>query len=366
MDWYSSVIRPLAFRLSPDRAHDLAQLGFRWPLPWKLLGRGARVEDPRLAIDLGGLTLENPIGLAPGFDKNGNLISSLDELGFGYLVIGSITREPRPGNAKPRLVRYPDRLSLGNNLGLPSLGLDEVLHILRSVPRPRARIIASVTGFSAAELLQVAEAVEPHVDAIELGLVCPNTTESQGMAELAIFDEVAEGIAKQRRKPVFVRLPPHHDDIERDQAVAIVDACIKVGIDGVSTNGRRRVVDPRLPKGEGSISGKATFDDALRIVGDVADHAGGRLAIRASGGVFSGEDAARMLRAGATSVEVYSTFVYRGPRTAERLNRELLDVIDADQLPPLDALRTRAEVPRRNQPDLPVGRNGSPSQSPAT
>lgn len=340
MTVYGSMVRPLLFRLPADRAHDLAQAAFAWTLPWKLLGR--QVESPRLATDLAGLRLENPIGLAPGFDKNGTLISSVDRLGFGYLVIGSITRHPRAGNPRPRMTRYPERLSLGNNLGLPSAGLDQVLRTLRSTPRPRAKIIASVTGFSADELLEAAQAVEPYVDAVELGLVCPNTTESHRMGELDIFTEVAEGVMRTKKKPVFVRLPPYHSEAERERTFALLDVCLRVGIEGVSTNGRSRVLDDRLPGGEGSISGRATFDDALRIVSDIARHAGGDITIRASGGIFSGDDAARMLEAGAHSVEVYSSLIYRGPGVATRMSRELVEVLERADLADVGALRSRS------------------------
>jgi dihydroorotate dehydrogenase len=346
VDWYSRVIRPALFSLSPDRAHDLAQLGLRWSSPWTLVGRRSWVEDARLRTDLAGLALENPVGLAPGFDKNGHLIPSLDKLGFGYLVIGSVTRAPRPGNPKPRLTRYPERRSLGNNLGLPSRGLDHVRRALASIGRPRGKVVVSVTGFSDEELLDAAAAVEPLVDAVELGLVCPNTTESQRMAGLEVFTRVSEVIARRKRKPVFIRLTPHHNDAERELTMAMLDVCIALGIDGVSINGRRRIADPKLPNGEGSISGRATFDDALRITRDVASHSGGRLAIRASGGIFTGDDAAAMLRAGATTVEVYTSLIYQGPSTARLLNHQLLEALDQMGLPDVDALRGAAGAQR--------------------
>lgn len=324
MKWYQSLIRPGLFRLSPDVAHDLAQWAFRWEAPWRLLGRGSRIVDRRLERDLAGMTLDNPVGLAPGFDKNGLLVPSLDSLGFGYIVVGSVTCLPRQGNPRPRMARYPEQHALGNNLGLPSHGLQAVLRNLSSLPGRRAKLIVSVTGFSADELIDAAAAVEPFADAVELGLVCPNTTETERMAELEIFTNVVERVSANKRKPVFVRLPPHHDESEWRRARALLDVCLQTGVDGVSTNGRRRISDPQLPTGSGSISGQATFADALRIVSDVADYTGGRLAIRASGGIFTGQDAAEMLEAGATTIEVFTSLIYRGPLVSSLINRELL------------------------------------------
>jgi dihydroorotate dehydrogenase len=337
MSLYPTLVRPLLFQLSSDRAHDLAQWGFRWPPPWRIIGR--RVRDPRLRTSVAGIPLENPVGLAPGFDKNGESLRSLDHLGFGYIVIGSITRYPRPGNPRPRMGRYPEREALINNLGLPSLGLDSAMEILSRGGKTVAKVIASVTGFTADELVEAAASIEPLVDAVELGLVCPNTTESQRMAELSILEEVVGRVVATRSKPVFLRLPPHHDEGEWSRARAMLDVCMEHGLEGVAVNGRSRIVDSRLPNDEGSISGKPTFPDALRIVRDVAEHTEGRLAIRASGGVFTGEDAAQMLKAGATTVEIYSSFVYRGPSAPGLINRELLEIMAGRESEGIEWLR---------------------------
>lgn len=342
MDWYTGVWRPLLFRLSADRAHDLVQLGLRSRSVGRLLGRGSRFEDPRLATDLAGIELPNPIGLAPGFDKDGRLVSSLDELGFAYLVVGSITTEPRRGNPKPRLVRYPESLSIGNSMGLPSRGLAEAVRALAGLGETRTRVLASVAGFTSEELVAAAAAVEPHVAAVEIGLICPNTTESERMEELAIFTRLAEALAARKTKPVFVKLPPHHDEVARRQIFRMLDVCIETGIEGVSVSGGRTVAEPRLARGEGSLNGRLTHDDALRITRDVADHAAGRLAIKASGGVFHGRDAAAMLSAGATTVEVYSSLVYRGWATAGHLKRELLEILEERGLPGVAGLRPAA------------------------
>ena len=199
-----------------------------------------------------------------------------------------------------------------------------MVETLAHLPKTRARTIVSVTGFTADELIEAAQRVEPHVDAVELGLVCPNTTESERMAELEVFTEVAHAVAAHRTKPVFVRIPPHHDDMEWLRVRRLLDVCMELGLDGVGTNGRRRVADSRLPTGHGSISGRATFSDALRIVGDIARYSEGAVAIRASGGVFTGNDAAAMLAAGATTVEIYSALVYRGPRAPRLIRDELV------------------------------------------
>jgi dihydroorotate dehydrogenase len=341
MDVYG-WLRPALFRLPADRAHDLAHLALRLPLPFRLLGPSARAGDRRLATDLAGIPLANPVGLAPGFDKNGDLLPSLQHLGFGYVVIGSLTPEPRAGNPRPRLVRYPDRLSIANSMGLPNQGVEAAVRRLRSRPITHTAVIASVAGFSPESILAGVAALEPYVAAVEVGLICPNTSESERMREIELVGDLVAELGRRRTRPTFVKLPPYHSPEDRTRVLAMADLCIGAGIDGVSLNGGRHVVEPRLSVGHGSLAGRETFPDALRIVGEVADHAAGRLAIRASGGVFTGDDAAAMLRAGAVTVEVYSSFVYRGWRVAEQINRRLLDILTRESGGSVEQLTKRS------------------------
>jgi dihydroorotate dehydrogenase (fumarate)/dihydroorotate dehydrogenase len=328
---YERALRPLLFRLPADRAHDLAHLALRWPMPWRLVAQRATPPDPRLASNLAGLALSTPIGLAPGFDKNADRLDSLATLGFGYLCVGSITTLPRQGNPRPRLHRYPERQSLANCMGMPNLGLDAAVRRLRRRRAPGwPPVIASVAGFSAEELLRATAAIEPYVDAVEIGLRCRHTPETSRMADLEVFTPLAEGLPGVTRKRVFVKLPPHHDAEERELALAMVDVCVRVGLAGVSVSGTREVQEPRLSMGLGGIAGRATHQDALRIVRDVAERAEGRLAIKAAGGVFSGRHALAMLRAGAHAVEVYSAFIYRGWDAPRLIARELAQALDKE------------------------------------
>ena len=161
-------LRPALFRLPADRAHDLARLALRLPAPFRLLGRTARLRDPRLSIDLAGVPLSSPVGLAPGFDKDGDLLASLQHLGFGYVVIGSLTPEARAGNPRPRLVRYPERLSVANSMGLPNRGVDAAVRRLRSRPVRNTTVLASVAGFSIESILASVGAIEPLVAAVKI------------------------------------------------------------------------------------------------------------------------------------------------------------------------------------------------------
>lgn len=323
--------------MDAERAHHLALAALRWELPWAIWGRGS--SDDRLRTDLCGIALDNPVGLAPGFDKNAQAIGALSRLGFGYLVVGSITREPRVGNPRPRLLRDVPHEGIINTMGLPNDGIEAVAKRLQRAGALRVPVMASVAGFNSAELLELAEAVQPHVAAVEIGLICPNTTHEERLDELGIFGELASGLRRIRTRPIFMKLPTFHTPDEEAHVLRMAAMCQDAGIDGVSVHNTLRVRDARLSRGEGSIAGRPVFEESLRAVAAVADHTGGRLAIKGSGGVSTGTDARAMISAGATTVEVYSSFVYRGWAVARKLNAELLRSLDEDRITSVAALR---------------------------
>lgn len=321
---YPRHLRPLLFTLPAERAHSLTQLALRSRAVGALFGTRTPA-DPRLACRLAGLSCPNPIGLAPGLDKDGRLLPSLRQLGFGYLTVGSITPLPRPGNPRPRLARYPDARAIGNAMGLPSLGAARAERLLRR-PRPAGPpVIASIAGFGVPEIEQTVRRLAPHVDAVELGLICPNTDEGEQVGEVRMLRELLATLAGEIRCPVFVKLPPFHAAGERRHTLALLDVCAEARIAGVSVSGTRVTAQPALAAGRGSLAGAPAYPDTLRIVAAVAGR-DTNLAVKASGGVMTGADAARLLDAGATTVELYSALIFRGPRVARLLCRELVAI----------------------------------------
>jgi dihydroorotate dehydrogenase len=322
MPGYERHLRPLLFTLPAEPAHTLTQHALRSRLIGSLLSTRTPA-DPSLACDLAGIACAHPVGLAPGLDKDGRLLVSLLRMGFGYVTVGSITPLPRPGNPRPRLVRYPRQRAIGNAMGLPSLGAVRAAELL-SRPRPAgAPVIANVTGFGVAEIQETVDRLAPMVDGIELGLICPNTDEGGELGEVRMLRELLGGLGAAPGRPVFVKLPPYHDDQERRLTTELLEVCAQAQIAGVSVSGTRVEAQPALATGRGSLAGAPVYPDTLRIVAEIAARGTG-LAIKASGGVMTGADAARLLDAGATTVEVYSALIYRGPRVARLLCEELV------------------------------------------
>jgi dihydroorotate dehydrogenase (fumarate)/dihydroorotate dehydrogenase len=328
-----AAIRPLLFALSPDRSHALAHAALRVAAPWRALAalRGLAVDDARLRTRFAGIDLPNPVGLAAGFDKNCELIPALSCLGFGSMTVGSIMPLPRPGNPFPRLVRYPETEGLADSMGVPSRGRDYCVEQLAHLGPRKIPLVANIGGFSAEEIADSFHAVAPHVDGVEISLMCPNLKPGESFDELALLRGVLERIA-DRKAPAIVRVP---NDTARaaDRLAELIERCVDAKVEGLKVGGGRPVAEPGLGSGQGTLHGPPIFETALANVARAAGIARGRIAIKGNGGVFSGADVRAMLQAGATCVDLYSAFIYQGWGIARSINRELLAGLDGAARP---------------------------------
>ena len=331
---YRWVLRPLLFRLPPERAQAVADYFLARSALSRLLGSGMQVRNGRLFVELCGVTLENPVGLAAGYDKDCEMVSGLSRLGFGYLTVGTVTETPRPGNAAPRLLRLPKEQSLLNALGFPSAGLDAAAAALE---RSRDAVggtllIVSVAGTTMDEFVRCHRRLEPLADAIELNIGSPNTSGLKVFQEPETLARLLGEINDGRKKPLLVKLPwcGVSGEEERARLAALARVSVDGGVDGLTVANTRPTEDDRLSTGSGGLSGRSLFDDMLAMVADVRSEAGDGVAINACGGIFSGEDAWRALRAGATTVQLFTGMVYRGPGIVKLICQELLNAMDRE------------------------------------
>jgi dihydroorotate dehydrogenase subfamily 2 len=328
MGWYSAVGRPLFFALPPEAAHRVARAALTLPLPWARIGHAG--DDPSLATTLAGIPLRNPIGLAAGFDKTCSHLDALGALGFGYVVGGTITLEPRRGNPKPRIVRYPSRGSMANAMGLPNPGAERGAANMRRGRAVTPRLI-SLADEALDDALRALELLEPQADGIEVNASCPNVSWGRDRDNEAHLRELVSAIRARTPKPVFVKLPPFATPVERDVVLALVSVAQESGASGLTCSNTRPVKDARLSVGGGGLSGRALFERTPEIVSDVHAATGGAIPINACGGVSSGADALKCLEAGATTVQIYTALIYRGPAVAGSLARELSAALRARQ-----------------------------------
>ena len=247
MGWYSAVGRPLFFALPPETAHRVAGVTLALPLPWRRIG-GA-VDDPRLEASLAGIPLRNPIGLAAGFDKTCAHLDALGELGFGYVVGGTVTRAPRDGNARPRIVRYPSKDSMANAMGLPNPGAEVAAVHLANVRRSSTPRVVSLADEAVEDALAAFEQVEPLVDAVELNASCPNVSWGRDRDNEAHLRDLVAGMRARSDGPLFVKLPPFTAPVERDVVLALARIAQEAGASGITCSNTRLVGDPRLSVG---------------------------------------------------------------------------------------------------------------------
>lgn len=326
MNLYRTLVRPAAFVLPPEAAHHAGLWALRRARVWEALAPAFEVRDPSLRQRAGGLEFRNPVGVAPGFDKDCEALRGLACLGFGFIEGGTVMPLPRAGNPGPRLLRYPDRGALANCLGLPSRGVRGCVDLLR---RFRAHgtgavpVLVSFMGFTLDEYVEAFSALQPWADALEVALRCPNTPDERNFVDRAEYAALLDALMARREKPVWVKLPSLDVEVDRDHLVDLVEAGLRCGVDGFMVSGTRPVEEPRLSRGRGSLSGRPVLGRTLEAVRCAYGAARGRAPIVAQGGIGSGADAFAAIASGASAVSVYTQFVYEGPGLARRINREL-------------------------------------------
>jgi dihydroorotate dehydrogenase len=324
------------FRLDAERAHELGKTALRRSRPWSAMASSHRVVDDRLRTDLAGLSLANPVGVAAGLDKHGEMLDAFQALGFGYAVPGSIRGDRAGDNPRPRIMRYVDRESLINCTGVPSLGADHVARQLAAFRERRTSLtlMPNITGFTVEEYVKALDAVQPFADAIEISLSCPNEHYDEfDFLYPDTFQRMIDALNARKRRPFFVKIRNHNSPEERENRLSLVERCIESGIDGVMLPGSHIVAEPRLSLGRGNLGGRAVFPRTIENIRDVHAVTRGRIAIKALGGIFTPEDAFTALAAGASSVELLTGLVYEGWAVAKRINTGLLRLLELQGIP---------------------------------
>ncbi len=316
MGLYRSLVRPALFALPPETSHHLAETAFRLPLPWRAIAGSSSL--PELRTDLAGIALRNPVGLAAGFDKNCTELRGMAALGFGYLVGGTVSRLPRTGNPRPRVVRDRRAGTLTNAMGIPNQGVEAVAAHLRAAGRLRAAILVSLADEDVTDVLAVHETLAPLVDGFELNVSSPNSPWRHERADNASYlaNALAE-LGRVRRGPLFVKLPPFRDPPGADEVLALARIAADGGADGLTLGNTVPAEDGRLAKGHGGLSGRSLAAFTPGMVERV--RAAVDLPVNACGGIASAEDARRCLDAGASTVQLYTGLIYEGPRVVRSI-----------------------------------------------
>ena len=341
MGIYTRLVRPLLFTLAPERAQALAEAALGVAPLWRAARPFLEIRDERLRCQMGAIPLSNPVGLAAGYDKDAKLVGRLSNLGFGYMVVGTVVAEPWAGNPRPRLLRNPETGSLMNSLGFPSRGVDAVAKNLRAARTQRVPLVASISGTTVEEFARCHRALQPLVSGLELNVSSPNTEGIRVFQEPQRLEELLSVLRTLKEKPLFLKLPPYFDDAGRTRVLELVDVCLQHSVEGVTAVNTWPQEDLRLAMGKGGLSGRPLFPHMLRIVEEIRRHAGPDLTINACGGVFSGYDALQALQAGANTVQLFTGFVYQGPGAMRGINRHILSFMVKEGISSIEEIPSR-------------------------
>jgi len=320
---YAEFLRPLLFRLDPERAHHLTLQLLRLPLVPSalrlLLGEG----KPH-PVELFGVTFPNRVGLAAGYDKNGAALAGLAALGFGHIECGTVTRIPQPGNPKPRVHRFPQQQAVINSMGFPNDGVEALMQRLDRITLQNARLGINIgkgkdtpVERAAEDYCALYERTYSRADYIAVNISSPNTSGLRSLQSRTAITELLAALADVRRRtahrPILVKIAP---DLSTEEIDDVLDAIARTGMDGIiatNTTLRRDGLPPAANDLRGGASGAILTARSTEIVRHISRVTAGRLPIIGVGGIMSAEDAQAKFDAGASLVQLYTGMIYAGP-----------------------------------------------------
>lgn len=292
-----------------------------------------------------GLTFHNPVGLAAGLDKNGECVDGLGSLGFGFLELGTVTPLAQPGNPKPRMFRIPQREALINRMGFNNQGVDQLIANLRNsryqgiIGINIGKNLTTAVEDANRDYLTCLRKVYPHAGYVAVNLSSPNTPGLRKLqygdalkSLLAALKEEQALLAKEhgRQVPLAIKIAP---DMTHEEIAAVAAELVAWELDGViatnTTLDRDKVSGFPTAEEAGGLSGAPLSDKSTEVIRLLAGELAGKLPIIGVGGIMNAQTAADKIRAGASLVQIYSGFIYKGPE----LIREVAEAVYSAESP---------------------------------
>lgn len=330
---YKQVIRPFLFCFKPETAHrlylTLLRLSAHFP-GRHIIRLFHRYDAPGLKREVFGLEFRNPIGLAAGFDHNGDCFYELSDFGFGFVEIGSLSSEPQDGGPRPRIFRYRKEKALINRIEARNKGVRYAIgHIQdrRSETLICANITYNATSRKDDEIANdYQKAFSLLYDFVDMFTVSVSRPNADGLLEVQdrnsladIIDPLLElRLCYDTYKPILVKFSP---DTPVEQLDEMIDYCMLSGIDGVvasDTTRRLDLLDAKNKPDAGYLSGAPLFERSLAVVRHISEHTKGRFPIVACGGIMTPEQAVQMLDAGASLIQIHTGLVFEGPQLVKK------------------------------------------------
>lgn len=340
---YKAVLRPLLFCFDPEKVHYFIFLLIRKvsviPGFNGIFKTFYGIQDKRLERNLFGLTFKNPVGLAAGFDKNAVLYNELANFGFGFIEIGTVTPKAQDGNPKKRLFRLKADKGIINRMGFNNDGLDAAIIQLKK--NKGQLIIGGNIGKNTQtkpedytkDYLECFNALHPYVDYFVLNVSCPNVSSHAKLNDKDYLLELIGAVQAanktfDKQKPILLKIAPDLNDAQLDEIIALIAETSLDGVIASNTSVDRtglKVSDIRLKEiGNGGLSGQPIKDKSTKVIAYLADKSNKAFPIIGVGGIHSAQDALEKLEAGADLVQVYTGFIYEGPKLIKDINMALL------------------------------------------
>lgn len=337
-----NLLRPLLFRLNPERAHALTlqALSFAGKIPPSRKILEFMYYAPPKPVEVFGLTFKNPIGLAAGYDKDGIAIRGLAALGFGHVEIGTVTPKPQPGNPSPRVFRLVEDQAVINRMGFPSRGAEFVKRQLSAICEQLPVVLGVNLGKNKEtpneeaefDYLTLLTQFAPYADYVTVNVSSPNTAGLRDLQERKTLETLLLHLHQQRlteqehhkkRIPILVKLSP---DMSDDGLSDALEAILNTHMDGVivtNTTLGREGLKSKYRGETGGLSGSPLTVKSDAVLRQTVKYVSGRIPVVSAGGVMNPDDAKRRLEMGAALVQVYTGLVYRGPGLVKEIVKSL-------------------------------------------
>jgi dihydroorotate dehydrogenase len=330
---------PVVRLLPPEAAHRATIAA----LSAGLMPRPAVADPPSLAVKLWRYNFPNPVGLAAGFDKNAEVPDAMLALGFGFVEVGTITPLPQPGNPKPRLFRLQEDHAVINRLGFNSGGIEPASRRL-ALRHGKGGIVGANIGKNRDTRDDIGDYVEgvrqlaPLVDYLTVNISSPNTPGLRDLQRKSAVSRLITRLLEARARvtprnppPLLLKIAP---DLTQEERVDLAEAALSSGLDGliVANTTVARPSDLRSPCAHepGGLSGAPLFAPSTALLAEMYRLTGGKVPLIGVGGIASGADAYRKIRAGASLVQLYTALIFHGPGLVARIKRELAELLARD------------------------------------
>jgi dihydroorotate dehydrogenase len=339
------LIKPVFFKFDPEKVHYFVVRRLKWfhehfPLGKTILRSSFDIHIKGLEREVFGIKFKNPVGLAAGFDKNGEYVEALSDLGFGFIEVGTVTPLPQPGNDLPRMFRLPDDEALINRMGFNNKGVDTLAERLRVLKaKDKSIVVGGNIGKNkntpnenaVSDYVKCFDRLFDVVDYFVVNVSSPNTPGLRALQEKGPLTLLLNTLQERNHKngisrPILLKIAP---DLSNEQLDDIVDIVKVTGIAGViATN---TTIDrtglytaPELAGETGGLSGKPLARRSTEVIRYLSEKSNKAFPIIGVGGIHSPQDAKDKIEAGASLVQLYTGFIYEGPGIVKRICKELV------------------------------------------